>query len=95
VDGPGDRIEQTIPFVASVPQHLTDEDVLAALRRIPVAFQEVIVLCDVEELSYREIAGALKIPVGTVMSRLHRGRALLRAELGASTLAASRPPAEG
>ncbi len=43
----------------------------------------VIVLCDVEELTYKEIAGALKIPVGTVMSRLHRGRALLRAELGA------------
>src|SRR5512143_163693 len=36
VDGPDDHIEQTIPFVASVPQHLTDEDLLAALRRIPV-----------------------------------------------------------
>jgi RNA polymerase sigma-70 factor (ECF subfamily) len=94
-DGPGDRIEQTIPFVASVPQHLTDEDVLAALRRIPVAFQEVIVLCDVEELTYKEIAGALKIPVGTVMSRLHRGRTLLRAELGASIVPASRRPTEG
>jgi RNA polymerase sigma-70 factor (ECF subfamily) len=57
------------------------------LRRIPAPFQEVIVLCDVEELTYKEIAEALAIPLGTVMSRLHRGRALLRAELGASTRA--------
>ena len=80
-----DRIAHTIPFVAPVPQQLTDEDVLAALRRIPVPFQEVIVLCDVEEFTYKEIAAALKIPVGTVMSRLHRGRAHLRSELGAPT----------
>jgi RNA polymerase sigma-70 factor (ECF subfamily) len=39
------------------------------------------VLCDVEEFTYKEIAAALKIPVGTVMSRLHRGRAHLRSEL--------------
>jgi RNA polymerase sigma-70 factor (ECF subfamily) len=71
--------------VPPVPQQLTDEDLLGALRRIPAPFQEVIVLCDVEELTYKEIADALDIPIGTVMSRLHRGRALLRAELGRST----------
>ena len=94
VDDPDDRIAHTIPFVAPVAQELTDEDVLGALGRIPVQFQEVIVLCDVEELTYKEIADALAIPLGTVMSRLHRGRALLRSELGASRAAGGRRRAE-
>jgi RNA polymerase sigma-70 factor (ECF subfamily) len=94
VDDPDDRIAHTTPFVAPVPQDLTDEDVLGALGRIPVQYQEVIVLCDVEELTYKEIAEALAIPIGTVMSRLHRGRALLRSELGASGAAPGRRRAE-
>jgi RNA polymerase sigma-70 factor, ECF subfamily len=76
-----DRIAETVSFVPPVPQQLTDEEVLAALRRIPQQYQEVIILCDVEEMTYREITDALGVPMGTVMSRLHRGRALLRAEL--------------
>ena len=84
VDDPDDRIAQTVPFVPSVPQELTDELVLGTLRRLPTTFQEVILLCDVEELSYKEAAEALAIPIGTVMSRLHRGRAQLRAELAAA-----------
>ena len=87
VDDPDDRIGQATPFVPPVPQELTDEDLLGALRRIAAPYQEVIVLCDVEELTYKEIADALAIPLGTVMSRLHRGRALLRAELAATTRA--------
>jgi RNA polymerase sigma-70 factor (ECF subfamily) len=90
VADPDDLIAQTVPFVAPVSDQLTDEEVLAALRRIPVPFQEVIVLCDVEEFTYKEIADALKIPVGTVMSRLHRGRAHLRSALGAPTGATRR-----
>jgi RNA polymerase sigma-70 factor (ECF subfamily) len=81
VDDPDDRIGHATPFVPAVPQELTDGELLSALGRIPVLFQEVIVLCDVEELTYKEIADALALPLGTVMSRLHRGRALLRAEL--------------
>jgi RNA polymerase sigma-70 factor (ECF subfamily) len=45
------------------------------------AFQEAVVLRDLQEMSYAEIAAALGIPVGTVMSRIHRGRALLREAL--------------
>jgi len=84
VSDPDDRLAHTVPFVPPVPQQLTDEALLASLRRLPLAFQEVIVLCDVEELSYKEAAKALMIPVGTVMSRLHRGRAQLRADLAAA-----------
>ena len=84
VSDPDDRIPQTVPFVPPVPQDLTDELILASLRRLPTMFQEVILLCDVEELSYKEAAEALAIPIGTVMSRLHRGRAQLRAELVAA-----------
>jgi len=74
-------IAETVPFVPAIPQQLTDDDLIAALRRLPERHQEVILLSDVEEMSYREIADALAIPIGTVMSRLHRGRALLRQHL--------------
>src|SRR5215510_9454952 len=91
VNDPDDRIAYTVPFVPPVPQALTDETVLATLRRLPTAFQEVILLCDVEELSYKEAAEALAIPIGTVMSRLHRGRAQLRTELAAAEAVVPRP----
>jgi RNA polymerase sigma-70 factor (ECF subfamily) len=84
VSDPDDRLAHAVPFVPPVPQVLTDEAVLATLRRLPAAFQDVIILCDVEELSYKEAAEALAIPIGTVMSRLHRGRAQLRSELAAA-----------
>ena len=74
-------LTSTVAFIPPVPEHLTDEELLGALRRIPAQYQEVIVLSDVEELSYKDIASTLSIPIGTVMSRLHRGRALLRQEL--------------
>jgi len=84
VEAPDDRLAETVAFVPPLPQHLTDEDVLAALRGIPDAHQDIILLCDVEGLTYKEIAEALQIPIGTVMSRLHRGRALLRQQLGSA-----------
>ena len=79
----GDALAATVPFVPPVTEQLTDEELLGALRRIPAQYQAVIVLSDVEELPYKDIAKALAIPIGTVMSRLHRGRALLRQELTA------------
>ena len=64
-----------------VPQEIRDEDVLEALGRVPVEFREVVLLADVQEFSYKEIAETMKLPLGTVMSRLSRGRKLLRQEL--------------
>src|SRR5262245_56207989 len=84
VEDPDGRIAHSVPFVAPVRQELVDESVLDSLRRLPAGFQEVIVLCDIEGLSYKEAADALAIPIGTVMSRLHRGRAQLRAQLAAA-----------
>jgi RNA polymerase sigma-70 factor (ECF subfamily) len=65
----------------AVPEDIRDEDILAALDKVPVVFREVVLMADVEEFSYKEIADTLKIPLGTVMSRLSRGRNLLREEL--------------
>ncbi|HEY8624344.1 MAG TPA: sigma-70 family RNA polymerase sigma factor [Casimicrobiaceae bacterium] len=52
-----------------------------ALQRLPVGFREVVVLRDIEELSYKEIAEIANLPIGTVMSRLARGRKLLLGHL--------------
>lgn len=54
------------------------EDVQESIDQLPVIFREVLLLCDVEEASYREIAEILSIPIGTVMSRLARARKALR-----------------
>ena len=54
------------------------------LRALPAEFRETLVLREIEDLSYREIADVLGVPIGTVMSRLARGRALLQRALGAS-----------
>lgn len=53
----------------------------AAMETLPPPLLEVILLCDVEEMKYREIAATLEIPIGTVMSRIARARAALRATL--------------
>jgi len=55
-----------------------DRDVQAALDTLPPDFRAAVVLCDIEGLSYEEIAATLGIKLGTVRSRIHRGRALLR-----------------
>jgi RNA polymerase sigma-70 factor (ECF subfamily) len=81
VDDSEEKIAASIAFEPPTPQGITDEEVLHALERIPAPYQEVILLSDVEDMSYKEIARTLQIPIGTVMSRLSRGRKLLRAEL--------------
>jgi RNA polymerase sigma-70 factor (ECF subfamily) len=57
---------------------LLRNDIEAALDSLPGTFREAVVLCDVQGMSYAEIASVLDIPIGTVRSRIHRGRMLLR-----------------
>jgi RNA polymerase sigma-70 factor, ECF subfamily len=76
-----EQIAETTAFEPPTPQGITEAEVLQALKRLPQQFQEVVILSDVEDMTYKEIAEALSIPTGTVMSRLHRGRRLLRTEL--------------
>jgi RNA polymerase sigma-70 factor, ECF subfamily len=75
--------ESTLPAAAGDPESLllarADQEMIrAALEKLPLRFREVILLCDLEEMSYQEIAGTLGIPLGTVMSRLSRARGALR-----------------
>jgi RNA polymerase sigma-70 factor (ECF subfamily) len=63
-----------------------------ALEALPVVYREVIVLCDLQELSYADAAAALRCALGTVRSRLHRGRALLAAHLRGEMPHAARWP---
>jgi RNA polymerase sigma-70 factor (ECF subfamily) len=58
--------------------HGMEGEVEAALGGLPAEFREAILLVDVEELSYQEVSGVLDIPIGTVKSRVSRGRAILR-----------------
>src|SRR4051794_39964597 len=68
------------PAQAYDDRHL-DGDVQAALDALPPEFRAAVVLCDIEGLSYEEIAATLNVKLGTVRSRIHRGRAQLRAAL--------------
>jgi RNA polymerase sigma factor (sigma-70 family) len=75
-----------LPATSATPESLLIERsgidaVRSAIEQLPVIFREVILLCDVEDASYQEIAEILSIPTGTVMSRLARARKALRESL--------------
>ena len=84
----------TVELVGEGPEVAPPQDALAsgheelerALAALPEAFRTAVVLRDLQELSYAEIAESLGVPVGTVMSRIHRGRALLREALAGRVL---------
>lgn len=79
ITGKEEDLSQTaLAAPAPVPDRLTDSAILAALERIPEQYRAVVLLTDVEEFSYKEASQILNIPIGTVMSRLSRGRALMR-----------------
>jgi len=62
-------------------RELIDDDISSALEELPEDFRTVVLLCDVEGFTYEEIANMLDVPIGTIRSRLHRGRNLLRTQL--------------
>lgn len=62
-------------------RELIDDDLSRALQRLPEDFRTVVLLCDVEGFTYEEIANMLDVPIGTIRSRLHRGRNLLKTQL--------------
>jgi RNA polymerase sigma-70 factor (ECF subfamily) len=89
------RPKAEVPWNTNVPEPVDDEAgpetkllecerrnrIRSAIQRLPTEFREAIVLREIEGLPYKEIAWVLKIPIGTVMSRLSRARALLMQEL--------------
>ena len=72
-----------IPASAGTPEsifigHAQEQQLQSAMEELPLHFREILLLCEVEEMSYQEISEALSIPIGTVMSRLSRARKALR-----------------
>jgi RNA polymerase sigma-70 factor (ECF subfamily) len=75
--------EDALPTLKETPESILLQRsdwqlVQQALEQLPVAYREVLLLCEVEEMSYQEIAATLAVPIGTVMSRLSRARRALR-----------------
>ncbi len=79
------RLEQASPQPSAdeerVIERLSQDDAVAALSAVPHDFRDAIVLVDIGDFSYNDAAQILDIPVGTVMSRLHRGRRILKTQL--------------
>ena len=76
--------EEVLPAVTETPESIllqrsNSQLLQQALDQLPVNYREILLLCEVEEMSYQEIAATLSIPIGTVMSRLSRARRALRA----------------
>lgn len=80
-------LEANLTSPEPVPSGLTDGEILAALDRIPADFKAAVLLVDVEEFAYKDAAEILGAPIGTVMSRLSRGRKLLREQLAGTARA--------
>ena len=83
------RLEEANPTRSDeerVDARLSQDDAVTALSAVPHDFRDVIVLVDIGDFSYQDAAQILDIPVGTVMSRLHRGRRILKRELADTTV---------
>jgi len=75
------NLAETLTYEATPLARLSDKEVLNAFEQIPQHYRAVVILADVQEFAYKEIAEILQIPIGTVMSRLNRGRKTLREAL--------------
>jgi RNA polymerase sigma-70 factor, ECF subfamily len=77
------RAESTDPndLEEKIFSNILDDDVTSALESLPEEFRTVVILCDIEGFTYEEIADFVECPIGTVRSRLHRGRKMLRVKL--------------
>jgi len=77
------RAESTDPndLEQKIFSNILDDDVSTALEALPEEFRTVVILCDIEGFTYEEIADFVECPIGTVRSRLHRGRKMLRTRL--------------
>ena len=78
--------EEALPAAKETPESIllqrSDEQLVRqVLEELPVGYREILLLCEVEEMSYQEISATLAIPMGTVMSRLSRARKALRGGL--------------
>jgi RNA polymerase sigma-70 factor (ECF subfamily) len=81
------QLPEENPDEERVLERLSQDSVVEALAEVPHDFRDVIVLVDIGEFSYADAAQILDIPIGTVMSRLHRGRRILKKNLADSTVA--------
>jgi RNA polymerase sigma-70 factor (ECF subfamily) len=72
-----------------VVERLSQDDVVSALSAVPHDFRDVVVLVDIGDFTYADAAQILDIPIGTVMSRLHRGRRILKRELAEEAMGAT------
>ena len=81
-DEDGETKSTAISYGSMLPPDFMSEKLSLALSDLPDKFRQIVWLSEVEEFTYREIAGEVNIPIGTVMSRLHRGRKMLRESFG-------------
>ena len=99
-EGLAEEVAQRLPGTELTPAQAFDErhmdsDVQAALKALPTDYRAAVVLCDIEGFSYEEIAATLGVKLGTVRSRIHRGRAQLRSALAHRRRAATEAHATG
>jgi RNA polymerase sigma factor (sigma-70 family) len=99
-EGLADDAAQRLPGTGASPAQAWDEahldgDIQAALQALPPDYRAAVVLCDIEGFSYEEIAATMGVKLGTVRSRIHRGRAQLRIALAHRERRSTRDKREG